>query len=169
MKYLLTCISGLLCGIRLLAAEGLVPDTFITHGGIYASTNANVVRELTIQTNKLWLAATVGQQSTSAGSYNWVAARHWFVYVGEDMRIWAYNGGRFFILLEASATRSRTVPLEQLEEQPPAVVLKRLPGAMRKLLPEHRLPQPNPIGAANRSQPVTSGTNRAPAAAGSGR
>jgi len=169
MKYLITCSLGLLCGIRLLSAEGLVPDAFLTHAGIYGSTNDNVVRELTIQTNKLWLTAAAGQQSTSAGSYNWVAARHWFVYVGKDMRIWAYNGERFFILLEADATTGRTVPLEQLEERPPAAVLKRLPGAVRKLLPAQQMPQPNPIGAANRSQPVTSATNRAPAAAGSGR
>jgi hypothetical protein len=133
MKYLVACICILvsLCGIRLLAVEGLVPDTFLGHTGIYASTNDNVVRQLTIQTNKLWLTAAAGQQSTSAGSYNWIAARHWFVYVGKDMRIWAFNGEHFFVLLEADATKGRTVPLGQLVERPPVAILKRLPRAVR--------------------------------------
>jgi hypothetical protein len=94
-----------------------------------------VIRELTIETNKLWLAASVDQQSSSAGSFNWVTTAHWFVYVGRDMRIWAYNGERFFSLLEADSTGARTVPLAYLQEAPPAAVLKRLPGTMRKLLP----------------------------------
>ena len=146
---MISCITGFLCGVRLLAAEPLVPETFLTHDGVYQVTNAGVVRELTIQTNKLWLTASTGQQSSDAGSYNWVAARHWFVFVAKDMRIWAYNGERFFILLEADAQGARTVPLASLQEEPPAAVLKRLPRSMRKLLPTHQLSQPNKPAAGN--------------------
>jgi hypothetical protein len=145
MKRLITCICGFLSGLRLLAAEPLVPETFLTHGGIYQATNAGVLRELTIQTNKLWLNASTGQQSTSAGSFNWVAAPHWFVYVAGDMRIWAYNGQRFFILMEADARAARTVPLASLQEQPPAAVWQRLPRSMRKLLSAHQSSSPKAV------------------------
>jgi len=134
MQHLLIGISGFLCAGRLFAAVPLVPGTFLTHGGIYQGTNAGVVRELTIQTNNLWLSAAIGQQTSSAGSYNWVSARHWFVYVASDMRIWAYNGERFFILLEADALVARTVTPEHLKQTPPAGVMKKLPRRMRKLL-----------------------------------
>src|SRR6476619_924930 len=96
MKYLLTCILGSLCGAQLLAAEPLVPETFLTECGVYRGTNSDVVRELTIQTNKLWLDASEDQHNSSAGSFNWIAAPHWFVYVAKDMRVSAYNGERFF-------------------------------------------------------------------------
>ena len=164
LKYLLTWIAGFLCGARLLAADPLVPETFLTHDGVYRGTNSDVVRELTIQTNKIWLDASVDQHSSSAGSFNWVATAHWFVYVAKDMRVWAYNGDRVFILVEADSSGSRTVPMAFLQEVPPAAVLKRLPRNVRKLLPP-----PNQTGAANRSQPSASRSNPTPAAAGPGR
>jgi hypothetical protein len=164
MKYLLTSILGFLCGARLLAAEPLVPETFLAHCGVYRGTDSDVVRELTIQTNKLWLDASGDQHNSSAGSFNWIAAPHWFVYVAKDMRVWAYNGERFFILLEADLSGSRTVPLADLHEAPPPAVLKRLPRTMRKLLP-----RPNQSGAANPSQPVRPETHHTSPAAGPGR
>ena len=164
MKYLLTCIAGVLCGARLLAAEPLVRETFLTHYGVYRGTNSDVIRELTVQTNKLWLDASVDQHSSSAGSFNWVATAHWFVYVAKDMRVWAYNGQRFFILLKADSSGSCTVPMAFLQEAPPAAVLKRLPGSARKLLP-----RPSQSGAANLSQPLGSETSPMPATAGSAR
>jgi len=164
MKYILTSILGFLCGARLLAAEPLVPETFLTHCGVYRGTNSDVIRELTIQTNKLWLDASGDQHNSSAGSFNWIATPHWFVYVAKDMRVWAYNGERFFILLEADSSGSRTVPLAALQEAPPAAVLKHLPRTMRK-----QLPLANQGGAANRSQPIRSETNHTSLAAGSGR
>ena len=141
MKWLISLIFGLLCSVRVLAAEPLVPETFLTRCGVYRGTNSDVVRELTIETNKLWFSASVDQHSSSAGSFNWVAAAHWFVYVAGDKRIWAYNGERFLILLKADASGARTVPLAYLQEEPPAAVLKRLPRAMRKLLPAEQRPQ----------------------------
>jgi hypothetical protein len=169
MKHLIIFICGFLCGAPLLAAGPLVPGTFLTHGGIYLGTNAGVFRELTIQTNRLWLSAAIGQQSTSADSYNWVAAHHWFVYVASDMRLWAYNGERFFILLEADARAARTVTSEYLQEAPPAAVMKKLPKPMRKLLSAHQLSSPHQGGSASGSQPIRPETNSTSPAAGSRR
>lgn len=140
MKYLLICFWCCLCASRVLAAELLMPGTFLTHTGIYAATNATFVRELTIQTNKLWLNASMASQISSAGSYNWVSGHDWFVYVGSDLRVWAFNGDRFFILLEANAAGARTVTSEYLKETPPAAVMKRLPRSMRKALSGHQGP-----------------------------
>lgn len=159
MNNLIVCICGILCTGQLLAAEPLKPGTFLTSEGIYKGTNAGVARELTIQTNKVWLAASSGQQSTSAGSVNWVAAPHWFVYVADDMRVWAYNGDRFLILLESDAQRGRSVTSDYLQETPPAAVLKKLPKAMRKLVSEHQLAAPKPGGEAKGVRPVGVGTN----------
>ena len=151
MKQLIIGICGIWCGCRLMATGPLIPDTFLTQGGMYQGTNSGVVRELTIQTNKLWLVASKGPQSSSAGSYNWAAANHWFVYVAEDMRIWAYNGERFFILLEANAQAAHTVTSEHLQETPPGAVMKRLPRYIRKSLPAHEVSAPYRGGSARRT------------------
>jgi hypothetical protein len=167
MKHLIICICGVLCGGPVLAAGPLLPGTFLNQGGIYRGTNAGVARELTIQTNKLWLSASSGQQSSSAGSYNWVAAPHWFVYVAADLRIWAYSGERFFILLEADARVARTVPSEHLQEPPPAAVMKKLPKPMRKSLLAHEPASPGQGGSANGSQPFSLEPDSASSAVGS--
>jgi hypothetical protein len=131
-------LLSLLAGTQLMAAELLLPDTYLTHCGIYQHTNTEVVRELTIETNKLWFNASTGDHTCSSGSYNWTAAHpSWFVYIAKDMRVWAYDGDQYLTLLEANAQRGRSISLRYLEERPPAAVVKRLPKAVRKLLPSN--------------------------------
>jgi hypothetical protein len=162
-------LVSLFCGVRLMAVEPLplVPEAFLTQCGVYQRTNADVGRELTIQTNKLWLAASAGLQNSLSGSYNWAATPHWFVYVAKDMRVWACDGDRCLILLEADPWESRVVPLEHLKEQPPAAVLERLPSAVRKLLPPAPPQQLSDGGPASRSQSIRSERNRTSAPAAS--
>lgn len=132
---MLVCI---LWGARLIAGEPMKPDSFLTRCGIYQCTEADVVRELTIETNKLWFTASTGEHNCSSGSYHWTAARHSFVYVAKDMRVWAYDGDRLVIMLQADGQGARSVPLGYLQEPPPDAVMKRLPKTVRKLLPGQR-------------------------------
>lgn len=112
------------------------PDTFLIRCGIYQNTNSGVVRELTVETNKLWFDAHADNHNCSSGSYHWSTAhRNWFVYVAKDMRVWAFDGDQFLILLEANGQRGGNVTLPNLKERPPDAVVKRLPRAIRKRLP----------------------------------
>jgi len=169
MKNTIVWVAGLLCGVGLVAAESVTPETFLTRCGVYQYTNASSVTELTIRTNELRLAASDGLHHTSASATSWSAGHKWFVYLAKDMRVWAYDGDRGLWLLTAGPLASGSVSIEGLQEQPPAAVLNRLPKAIRKRLPPTQQPKSKKSGAANGSQPIRQASGRTSSAAGSRR
>lgn len=142
------CLAGLTFGIGLMDAGSPTPGTFLSSFGVCQFTNANSVTKLTIKANELQLACSDETHHTSAGPPSWSASRGWFVYVAKDMRVWAYNGDKDFWLLSAAPLESRSTPIDRLQEAPPGVVLKRLPKAVRSLLPRPQQKDLNKHGAA---------------------
>ena len=167
MKTTLMCLAGLTFGIGLMDAGSPTPGSFLSSFGVCQFTNANSVTKLTIKANELQLACSDETHHTSASATSWSTSRGWFVYVAKDMRVWAYNGEKGFWLLSAAPLQSHSTPIDRLQESPPSVVLKRLPKAVRNLLARPQQKEPNKHGAANRSQPIRSETNRTASAAGS--
>ena len=156
MKTTLMCLAGLTFGIGLMDAGCPIPGSFLSSFGVCQFTNANSVTKLTIKANELQLACSDETHHTSAGATSWSTSRGWFVYVAKDLRVWAYNGDKGFWLLSAAPLESRFTPIDRLQEVPPGVVLKRLPKAVRNLLPRPQQKDPK-HGAANGSQPFGSG------------
>ncbi|HYG36823.1 MAG TPA: hypothetical protein VEC99_18670 [Clostridia bacterium] len=134
MRNTIVLLLGLLCSLELFAAEPLIPETFLTSCGAYQHKDGNRSLELTIQSNKLRVTASDSSHNNSAETANWSAAKRWFVYVGKDMRVWAYDGHKELWLLKADPLGSEVTASANLQEQPPTVVLKRLPRALRKAL-----------------------------------
>jgi beta-lactamase regulating signal transducer with metallopeptidase domain len=125
---------------RAMASESPGPETFITTFGVYHYTNFGTVRELTIQTNGVYLSASRWLLRSSADEWTWTAVGDWFVYIGKDWHVWAYDGAQGLCVMEADSRSSRTMPLGHLDEIPPDAVLKRLPKELRKTALENATP-----------------------------
>lgn len=117
---------------RASASESPAAETFITTFGVYHYTNSSIVRELTIQTNGVYLSASKWMFRSSAGEGTWNPVRGWFVYIGTNWHVWVYDGARGLDVIEADSRSSRTMPLGNLDEIPPDAVLKRLPKDLKK-------------------------------------
>ncbi len=98
-------------------------------------TNAPSESKLTIGSNAVKFVTSDGSRSASAGINTWHPGRNWFIYRANGMRVWAYDGDRGVWMLTATPLGSETSPIEYLQEQPPAAVLKRLPDAVKRMLP----------------------------------
>jgi len=80
-------------------------------------------------------AASDGLHNTSTGVGTWNEGPGWFIYRANGVRVWAYDGRRGLWMMTATPLTCECSPIENLQEQPPAEVLRRLPDAVRKMLP----------------------------------
>lgn len=98
-------------------------------------TNAPSESKLTISGNAVNLVTSDDSHSSSAGITTWQPGRNWFIYRANGMRVWAYDGGGGLWMLTATPLGSESASIENLQEQPPAAVLKRLPDTVKRMLP----------------------------------
>ncbi len=117
---------------RAMASEPPVPETFITHFGVYHFTNNGAATELTVETNRVFVSASKGTSLTTASEGTWSPSRHWFVYIGKDWHVWAYDGAQGLWVVAADSVSSKMRSLAYLDEIPPDAVLKRLPKQLKK-------------------------------------
>ncbi|MDB6064011.1 MAG: hypothetical protein JWR26_219 [Pedosphaera sp.] len=105
-------------------------------------TNAASESKLTIRSNMVQLVTTSdGPHLTSLGINTWHLGQNWFIYRANGMRVWAYDGNRGLWMLTSTPLSGESSPIESLQEQPPAAVLRRLPDAVRKMLPPSQEPE----------------------------
>ena len=98
-------------------------------------TNAASESKLTIRSNVVQFANSNGPHGASTGINTWNPGQNWFVYRGNGMRVWAYDGNQGLWMLTATPFGSESSSIELLQEQVPAAVLSRLPDAVRKMVP----------------------------------
>jgi RNA polymerase sigma factor (sigma-70 family) len=92
--------------------------------------------ELVIQSNLVRFVTAAGQNSSVRIDINtWNPSPDWFVYRASGMRVWAFDGDRGLWMMTITPRGGESVPIDSLEEPPPAAVLKRLPDKVKKLLP----------------------------------
>ena len=99
-------------------------------------TNAASQSVLTVQSNAVQFATSDGLHNSSTSVNNWNVGRDWFIYRAAGVRVWAYDGHFGLWMLTVTPLSSELVPLQSLEDQPPAAVLRRLPAAVKKMLPQ---------------------------------
>lgn len=88
-----------------------------------------------MQSNRVRFVAAVGQNSVMNGINTWNPSPDWFVFRANGMRVWAFDGDRGLWMLTVTPRGGEAVPIDSLEEPPPAAVLKRLPDKVKRLLP----------------------------------
>ena len=99
-------------------------------------TNAASQSVLTVQSNAVQFATSDGLHNSSTSVNTWNVGRDWFIYRAAGVRVWAYDGHFGLWMLTVTPLSSELVPLQSLEDQPPAAVLRRLPAAVKKMLPQ---------------------------------
>lgn len=130
--YLLCLVSG----GNLLGADLAKPGQFLTRPGTYRFTNDTLITALTLQTNVLKIESQTPASKATAAAASWQTGPGWFVYVGKDRRVWAFDGDQGCWLLSATALGATVKPMEKVTEAPPAAVAKRLPKTLREALPQ---------------------------------
>jgi hypothetical protein len=150
-----------------LRAAALEND-FVRKAGQYSLDATGSTLTILKQPSGAWslkVAWRSGDAVSSAAPDNCLRAEGWFVFVERSGRIWVFDGRDSGVVLTHSDKDLRVSTFSREAMRPcPQKVWEALPQSVRE-----KYPGTEPGGAANRSQPVRSGTNPTSSAAGSAR